>query len=97
MEQRRRGRGPWVWLAVVVLGALVAWLIAAEALWRNPQATSDSESAVVQPATVPEPLPATPAQPNTTGADATGDASRGESGVRGDGVPVNNSPTDPRP
>jgi hypothetical protein len=97
VERKRRGRGPWVWLAVVVAAALVAWLIAAEALWHNPQATSDSESAVIQPATVPEPLPATPAQPNPVEADATGDASRGESGVRGDGASVNGSPTDARP
>lgn len=97
MEQRRKGRGPWVWLAVVVLAALVAWLIAAEALWRNPEATSDSRSAVVQPATVPEPRPAAPAQPSPVEAEGTGDAARGESGVRGDGASVNNSPTDARP
>ena len=97
MEKRRKGRGPWVWLAVVVLAALVAWLIAAEALWRNPEATSDSRSAVVQPAAVPEPRPAAPAQPSPVEAEGTGDAARGESGVRGDGASVNASPTDPRP
>nr|WP_315052214.1 hypothetical protein [uncultured Brevundimonas sp.] len=97
MEKRRKGRGPWVWLAVVVLAALVAWLIAAEALWRNPEATSDSRSAVVQPAAVPEPRPAAPAQPSPVEGNGTGDAARGESAVRGDGAAVNNSPTDARP
>lgn len=97
MAQSKNGKGRWIWLGVLAAAALGLWLFAAEVLWHEPQATNDSESAVVQPSFVPAPAPATPAQPNNAASDATGDASRGESAVRGDGASVNGSPTDAQP
>ncbi len=45
-------------LGLIIL-AFAVWMLAGEWLWRNPEAVSDSEDAVVQPSVVPE-VPASP-------------------------------------
>lgn len=51
-----------------VLGLLAAafaiWLIVGDWLWRNPEAVSDGETAVVQPSVVPDPQPSPPYRPD---------------------------------
>lgn len=83
-DPTRRGRIRWEPLLVggVVL-ALIAYYLVAEVIWRNPQAASDSETAVVQPAVVPPP--------------GDNPALRGQSAVRGDGTPLNGSTTSTPP
>ncbi|HAF80878.1 MAG TPA: hypothetical protein DCG66_07680 [Brevundimonas sp.] len=96
-DPTRRGRIRWEPLLIggVVL-ALIAYYLVAEVIWRNPQAASDSETAVVQPAVVPPPGGAVPP---SAPAVAPGDnpALRGQSAVRGDGTPLNGSSTSTPP
>lgn len=40
-------------IVAVVVGAVVAWLLAGEFFWRNPRLANDSEDAIVQPAGIP--------------------------------------------
>lgn len=89
--RRRRARWPLALLAVAIV--LTVWM--ALNVWgdQNPRRAGGEADGVVQPAYTPPPGGGAPGSglnaPASLPVEGVGDASRGESGVRGDGRPVN--------
>lgn len=74
MAPDRKSRN-WLWLPLLIAVGYIAWIVASEYFWRHPDQLEDDASALIQPATVPGPTAgATPARPDNSGRDATGDA-----------------------
>jgi hypothetical protein len=86
VDRSRSGKSLWpVALAAVAL-VIIAWMLINAWGADNPRRTNDSESAVVEPSSVP-PTTSEPAPP----VEGVGDASRGQSSVRGDGDELHQS------
>jgi len=94
-RSRRRPWGPILVGALVLV--LVGYYLAAEVIWRQPELASDSETAIVQPAEVPPPGGAVPSTAPPVAQDGDNPALRGQSAVRGDGTPLNDSTASPQP
>lgn len=52
---KKRKTSAWLVALIVIAVGFIAYLIVGDFFWRNTHLVSDSEDAIVQPATVPPP------------------------------------------